>query len=70
MAGLGVGQTASLEVKKEANPREQEVALGEEQEGQTVVVEGVAAGVAVADETADVRSDERQELVKVLGFGA
>lgn len=57
MAGLGVGQTASLEVGKEANPREQGVALGEEQEGQMVVVEVVAAGVAVADETADVKSD-------------
>lgn len=69
-AGLGAGRTASLEVEKGANPKEQEAALGEVQEGQWVVEEGVVAGLLVPGERVGVRSDGRQELVKVLGFGA
>lgn len=55
---------------KGANPREQGAALGEAQEGQKVVEEGVAAGLAVPGERVGVGSDGEQELVKVLMFGA
>lgn len=54
-----------------ANPKVQEAALGEEQEGQQVVEEGeVAAELALPGGKVGVGPGGRHEPVRVLGSGA
>lgn len=69
MAGLGVGLTASLEVGREASPKEQEVELEVVQVVPKWVEEGVVVGKVVSDGTVGEELEEKQGLVMVQEFG-